>query len=132
MLYIKILIALKFKDGGINRYIYYGCTKNKNHNCKCGYVREEELINQLLSIINKLSIDKIGIREKIEKEIERYHKFQFGVLGIKKEKEIEKEINVKSYAKYILKQGTIIKKRELLSSLKTKLILKNKMIRLEK
>jgi len=85
-----------------------------------------------LNIIDKISLDKIGIRENIEREIERYRKFQSGVLGIKNEKEVQKEINVKSYAKYILKEGTILEKRELLSSLKTKLVLKNKMIQLEK
>ena len=85
-----------------------------------------------MNIIDKISLDKIGIRENIEREIERYRKFQSGVLGIKNEKEVQKEINVKSYAKYILKEGTILEKRELLSSLKTKLVLKNKMIQLEK
>jgi len=122
----------ELKDGSVNRHVYYGCTRSRDHNCKCGYIREEDLINQLLNIIDKVNLDKIGIREKIEKEIERYHKFQAGVLGIKKEKEVQKEINVKNYAKYILREGTILEKRELLSSLKTKLVLKNKMIRLEK
>jgi len=122
----------KLKDGGVNRHVYYGCTRSRDHNCKCGYVKEEDLINQLLNIIDKISLDKIGVREKIEKEIERYHKFQSGVLGIKKEKEVQKEINVKSYAKYILKEGTILEKRELLSSLKSKLVFRDKTIRLEK
>ncbi len=122
----------KLKDGGVNRHVYYSCTRGRDRNCKCGYLKEEDLINQLLNIIDKISLDKIGVREKIEKEIERYHKFQAGVLGIKKEKEVQKEINVKNYAKYILREGTILEKRELLSSLKTKLVLKNKMIQLEK
>ncbi len=123
----------KLKDGGVNRYVYYGCTKSKDINCKCGYVREKELLNQLLKIIDKISLDKIGMREKIEKEIERYHKFRSGVLGVeKKENKESKEINIKNYAKYILKEGTIYEKRELLSCLKSKLVLKNKIVCLEK
>ncbi len=121
----------KLKDGSVNRYIYYGCSRSRNHNCKCGYIREKDLINQLLGVINKISLDKIGVRENIEREIGRYRKFQSGVLGIKKEKEVQKEINVKNYAKYILREGTIPEKRELLSSIKSKLVLKNKMVYLE-
>lgn len=43
-----------------------------------------------------------------------------------------KEIDIRNYAKYILKEGTVYEKRELLSCLKTKLILNNKELRLEK
>jgi len=123
----------KLKDGGVNRHVYYGCTKAKDHNCKCGYLKEEDLISQLLDIIDKVNLDKIGMREKLEKEVERYHKFRNGVLGISKENTIkQKEIDIRNYAKYILKEGNIFEKRELLSCLKSKLVLKKKKIYLEK
>jgi len=123
----------KLKDGGVNRHVYYGCTKAKDHNCKCGYLKEEYLIGQLLDIIDKVNLDKIGMREKLEKEVERYHKFRNGVLGISKENTVkQKEIDIRNYAKYILKEGNIFEKRELLSCLKSKLVLKNKKIYLEK
>jgi len=122
----------KLKDGTIARYVYYGCTRSKDLTCKCGWLREEELINQLLVIIDKISLDKIGTKEKIEKEIERYNKFRSGVLGIKEKEQTKKEISIRNYAKYIFKEGTILEKRELLSGLKSKLVLRNKMIRLEK
>jgi len=123
----------KLKNGGVNRYVYYGCSRSRDHNCKCGYLRERDLINQLLDIIDKINLDKIGMREKLEKEVERYHKFRNGVLGISKENTVkQKEIDLRNYAKYILKEGNIFEKRELLSCLRSKLILKNKVIRLEK
>jgi len=110
----------KLKDGGVNRHVYYGCTKAKDHNCKCGYLKEEYLIGQLLDIIDKVNLDKIGMREKLEKEVERYHKFRNGVLGISKENTVkQKEIDIRNYAKYILKEGNIFEKRELLSCWKT-------------
>jgi len=40
-------------------------------------------------------------------------------------------VDVRNYAKYLLKDGTIIEKRELLYFLKSKLILKDKKIILE-
>ena len=123
----------KLKDGGANRHVYYGCSKSKDHYCKCGYLKEEELINQLLNIIDKINLDKIGMKEIIEKEVERYYKFRQGILGIsKKGKESQKEIDIKNYAKYILKDGTIYEKRELLSCLRSKLVMKNKKVYLEK
>jgi len=27
----------KLKDGSVNRHIYYGCSRSKDKNCKCGY-----------------------------------------------------------------------------------------------
>lgn len=123
----------KLKDGSVNRYVYYGCTRSRDHNCKCGYLREKDLISQLLNIIDKINLDKIGMREIIEKKVERYYKFRHAILGISEnEKAKQKEIDIRNYAKYILKDGDIFEKRELLSCLKTKLILKNKKVYLEK
>ncbi len=124
----------KLKDGSVNRYVYYGCTRSKNIHCKCGYIREKDLIEQLLKLIDKISLDKLGVKEKIEREIERYYEFRHKVLGIKKKEEtpIDKNIKIKSYAKYILSEGTVYEKRELLTSLKSKLVLKNKTVYLEK
>ena len=53
-----------------------------------------------------------------------------GLLGVKtKEKKID--INAMDYAAYLLREGTLIEKRELLSCLKSKLMLKDKKISLE-
>lgn len=120
------------KDGSVNRHVYYGCTKYNDHNCKCGYINEEDLIKQLLVIIDKISLDKIGMREKIEQEMDRYRRFRSGVLGIEEKEQSPKEVDVKNYAKYLLKEGTMLEKRELLANLKSKLLLKNKMVYLEK
>lgn len=122
----------KLSDGTTKRYVYYGCTRSRDIECKSGYIREEGLIEQLLSIIDKVSLDKLGMEEGIEKEVERYNKFRSSVLGIKKQAEAKDKINAKIYAKYLLKEGSIVEKRELLSRLKTKLVLKDKMIYLEK
>ncbi len=80
-------------------------------------------------MINDLDLDKLGMKEKVQKEVERYHSFRTGVLGIQKDShEDQKQINMKDYAKYILQQGTILEKRELMDNLKNKLVLKNRII----
>ena len=122
----------KQKNGMTHRYVYYGCTKVRDLSCKCGYIREEALVEELSKIIDKVSLDKIGIKDRLEKEVQRYHQFRQSVLGVKESDEKrDKQIDIRNYAKYILKEGAIYEKRELLSCLKSKLILKNKELTLE-
>ncbi|MCX6787892.1 MAG: hypothetical protein NT108_01860 [Candidatus Kaiserbacteria bacterium] len=67
------------------------------------------------------------MREKIEVEIARYNKFRMGVLGAKK-KDHATTIDIRIYAKYLLKDGTITEKRELWSCLKSDLVLMDRKI----
>jgi len=121
----------KLKNGTIVRYVYYGCTRSKDLHCKGGYIREEDLIEQLTRILDKIDINKIGMRHKYEEEIERFNKFQKIVMKTEKAFKPAK-IDLKTYAKYLLREGSIIEKRELLSCMKSKLVLKKKIVELEK
>jgi hypothetical protein len=76
-----------------------------------------------------VDLDEIGMKEHIKSEVERYKKFQSGVLGIK-EKISVADIEVRNYAKYVLREGTNFEKRELLSCLKSKISLADKKINL--
>jgi len=121
----------KLKDGTTVRYVYYGCTRSRNLHCKAGYVREEELIDQLIKFMDKIDINELGIKHRFEEEVARFLKFQKGFFGMANQKP-EKKINLRAYAKYLLKEGSVIEKRELLACMKSKLVLKNKTIQLEK
>lgn len=121
----------KQQNGNIHRYVYYGCTKARDKDCKCGYIEEKELIKQFAELLDKIDIDEIGIREKLRYEVERVKKFQQGVLGIK-DKITVGDIDIRNYAKYILREGQDVEKRELLGCLKSKILLKNKVIALSK
>ena len=123
----------KFKkliDGTTAKYIYYGCTRAKNPECKNTYIREEKLISELGKIIDKVEIDQLGVQGKFEDEVRRLNNLQTSVLGGDKGKIEIKKIDVKTYAKYLLQNGNISEKRELLSLLKSKLICTNKKITL--
>lgn len=119
----------KLKDGGVNRHVYYFCTKARNIDCKNPAINETNLINELVELIDKIDLDELGVKSKVEQEMIRLNRFK-AMLG---EKERKDDINVNSreYAKYLLKEGTLIEKRELLSFLKSKLILKDRKITLE-
>ncbi len=119
----------KLADGTTAKYIYYGCTRTRDLNCKTGYLREEDLILQLLNIIDQVSLDGLGLRKKLKAEVERYYKFQ-NILGIDKQSVELMDVDIKSYAKHILKEGNLFEKRELLSHLKDKLVFTDKIITL--
>jgi site-specific DNA recombinase len=119
------------KNGNVHSYIYYGCTKSRDKNCECGYIKEEEIIEQVIQIISSLDIDELGLKQKFREEIARYNKFRKITMGKSREKNsATEEFDAKSYAIYLLSEGTITEKRELLSNLKSRLILKNRVISL--
>jgi DNA invertase Pin-like site-specific DNA recombinase len=117
----------KLKDGSVNRHVYYICSKSKDRNCKCSNINEEDLLKQFEQLMDKIDLDEIGIKERIKVEVGRFKKFQKFVLANNDKIEIG-DIDIRNYAKYILREGLILEKRELLSCLKGKITLKNGII----
>ena len=119
-------------DGSIKKYIYYSCTRFHDKNCKNTYLPETDLISQLVEIIDRIDINTVGIKSKLEKEIERYGDFRSKVLGMDEtEKITQSRLDIRGYMKYILEKGAIQEKRELMQSFTSKLILINKRVVLE-
>lgn len=118
------------KDGSVAKYIYYGCTRSRDINCKEGYVEEKVLISQLTEIIDQVDLDRSGIKKKLEAEIERHKKFHSGIMGRTDENYSAKDADVRNYAKYLLTEGSILEKRDLLGILKSRLSLAAKMLAL--
>lgn len=118
--------------GGANRHIYYSCSRARDRNCKNKYIREEELITELLKILDKVNINELGMRQKLEEEIARFNIFQRSVLGSTEKIKNNKETDIRNYAKYILKEGTTSEKRELLANLRSRIIYKDKTLTLVK
>jgi hypothetical protein len=121
----------KLKNGGVARYVYYGCTKARGVDCKCGYTEERELLKQFNELIEKINLNEIEVKEKIKYDVERFSKLQKFLLGTKEIIDIP-NIDMRGYAKFVLKEGTDIEKRELLGCLKSKILLCNKTITLSK
>ncbi|KKQ77556.1 MAG: hypothetical protein A3A96_02310 [Candidatus Zambryskibacteria bacterium RIFCSPLOWO2_01_FULL_39_39] len=110
------------KDGTTARYIYYGCGRTKDHNCKGNkYLREEELVNQLIPLIDKIEFNQFSMKIKFEEELRRFNKFQRTVLGSNDPKVKHQDTDARVYAKYILKEGTNEERREIMGCFKSKL-----------
>ncbi|MBU0613549.1 recombinase family protein [Patescibacteria group bacterium] len=123
----------KLKDGTSAKYIYYGCTRSRDRNCKNKYIREEELITELARIFDNINLNELGMKQKLEQEMKRFSHFQHVVTGTKSKDVLdESEINIRKYAKYLLKEGSITEKRELLANLRSRLIYQDKTITLMK
>jgi len=120
----------KQQNGNIHRYVYYGCCRFYDKQCKSGYMREEILIEQLTELMDNISLDEIGMKERIKTEIERHKKFQSALLGEKPDQIKATDIDIRNYAKYILRNGTTFEKRELLLCLRSKLTMSEKQIRI--
>ncbi len=119
------------KDGTNAKYIYYSCSKAKDRNCKNKYIREEELIEELFKVIDKVSINELGMRMKLEEEIKRFNRLQrLATKGTPKYSINEDDVNTREYAKYVLREGTPLEKRELMGHLRSRLILNEKKITL--
>lgn len=108
-------------------YRYYVCSRAQDRRCKNPYIREDAMMEQLGGIIDEIEIDRLGARELIDKEISRFNHMQAKVLGIKN-KEKTRDIDIKRYAKYLLEEGSMVEKRELLEQLRGKLVLRDKKI----
>ncbi|MCE9585618.1 recombinase family protein [Candidatus Nomurabacteria bacterium] len=119
----------KQQNGNVHRYVYYGCTKAKGEHCKCGYTEEKELIKQFELLLEDISINEFEVKEKIKNDIERFTKFQRFLLGTKEKINVS-NVDIQGYAKFILKEGSDIEKRELLGCLKSKICLANKKLSL--
>lgn len=123
----------ELKDGTTAKYVYYSCSKSKDRNCKNKYIREEELISELFKVIDVVNINELGMRMKLEEEIKRFNRLQrLAIKGKPKMQIDENEIATREYAKYVLKEGGVTEKRELLGHLRSRLLLKNKKITLIK
>lgn len=119
----------KLKNGGVARYVYYGCTKARGVDCKCGYTEEKEILKQFEILIETINLNEIQIKEKIKADVERFSKLQKFLLGTKEKIDIP-SVDVRGYAKYVLKEGNDVEKRELLGCLKSKITLSDKKVAL--
>ncbi len=113
----------QLKSGKIARYVYYRCTKTRCLDCAEQPIREEDLIDQLIGLLDNLDLNATAVKRKIDEEFERFSRFAANVLGMDEQK--AKKINQRKYVEYLLRNGTMEEKRELLTSLKNKLFLTN-------
>lgn len=118
----------RLKNGKILRYVYYHCTRSRDLSCKEQYIREEDLLDQLVSIVKEVPIRLVDAKEKLQREINRYRNLTENILKRKSPETKLPKVDFRDYARYVLREGTKEEKREILSCLKAKLILQNQTV----
>jgi len=116
-------------DGSLSRHVYYRCTHTRNRQCKEPPIKEEPLIEQLIELLDGLDLNVSAVKRKIDDEFERFSKFATDVLGITDKQKAQK-INQRKYVEYLLRNGTMEEKRELLRCMKGKIFLGEGHVRL--
>lgn len=109
------------KDGTVARYIYYGCGRSRDKHCKGKYLREEVLTEQLVSVLDQIDFSEHGMRRKFEDELKRYNKFHRSVLGQMNLGTKHEDIDLRTYAKYVLREGSNEERRELMGCFKSRI-----------
>ncbi len=134
----------KLKRGGFSKHIYYHCGRSINYECDEPYITEADLIKQLIANIDKIKFNYAGITRKIEEDIDRYHRLKTQVLhqefidgNLTELNSTSKSVSdkndmTKNYVLHILKIGTTEERQEAISFIKTKFILTNKTIVIQK
>src|SRR5690606_14085319 len=54
------------KNGNVHRYVYYGCSKSKDRNCKCCYVEEKALIQEFQKLVDSINFNEVPMKDKIK------------------------------------------------------------------
>ena len=119
---------VKRSDGIITQCIYFGCSRTKNRDCKNTYLTEEKLMGGISKRLDKISLNELGVRMQLEDEAKRFRKSQC-MAGGKTDALIDPSIiDIKSYVRYLLAEGSDSEKRKFLSNLRSMLIYRNQKI----
>jgi site-specific DNA recombinase len=120
----------KLLNGGVNRHVYYRCTKSKDRKCVNPAINEDDLLKEFQKMASTLDLNEVQLNEKLNLEIKKFKKLQAMFLGKDSTAEIQK-VDLRNYMKFILKDGTVLEKRLVLDCIKSNLVLKNKIISIQ-
>lgn len=81
--------------------------------------------------MDQVDLNEAGVQIKFEEELKRYNKSNRGVLGVQDRSSKHKDIELKIYAKYILREGTKEERRELMGYFKSKIKVTKKVVTIE-
>jgi hypothetical protein len=121
----------KLQNGGVNRHVYYRCTKSKDRKCTNPAVNEVGLLKEFQKMASTLDLNEVQLTEKLNLEIKKFKKLQAMFLGKENAAEIQK-VDLRNYTKFVLRDGTVLEKRSVLNCIKNNLILKNRSISIQK
>ncbi|MCL5071382.1 MAG: recombinase family protein [Actinobacteria bacterium] len=125
----NIVAEDKFKkllDGNFSHHIYYHCSKTLDNNCGKHYLRQEELEEKIVKFIEGLDLKDIKISSHLKYMFEEYKKIAGQILAQQNIDISENIIDLKSYARYVFKEGSARERAEFVKGLGIPIYLYNK------
>jgi DNA invertase Pin-like site-specific DNA recombinase len=117
----------KLLDGKFSHHIYYHCARSLDNGCG-SYISENELEEKLLELIEDMDLNKVEISQSLRSSFGEYKKVTSNIFAQYNIDINEDDINLKSYARYIFKEGTSRQKAEFVRGLGIPLYLYKKNI----
>ncbi len=118
----------KLTTGLFRKHIYYHCPHPLYSECKEPYISEDEVIKQLVKLIDGLDLNKLPISEKLQGGLLEYQKVTKEILRQQDVDLDETKADFKSYAKYVLREGTNKQRGELVKGLGMPLCIHDKTV----
>ncbi|MDR0462712.1 MAG: recombinase family protein [Pseudomonadales bacterium] len=131
----------KTKGGGFNKYTYYHCTRSVDFECDEPYLREEELISQLIKYVERDEVEfkQKKLNERLVQDVEKFHRLRTDVLHQQYIAGHLKQFDrpesgkfndqmAKDYVLHVLKMGTSEERMEVMSMIKTRFLLSEKQL----
>ena len=85
------------------------------------------MVRQLQNLLDSIQINESSVKKRIILEVTRYKRFEQSLLGQDINFEVE-DIDIKRYIKFLLKDGTIEEKREIMTCFQSSVILSQKKV----
>ncbi|MCL5073093.1 MAG: recombinase family protein, partial [Actinobacteria bacterium] len=116
----NIVAEDKFKkllDGNFSHHVYYHCSKALDNGCGKHYLRQEELEEKIVKFIEDLDLKDVKISNHLKYAFEEYKKIAGQVLSQQNININENTIDLKSYARYVFKEGSTRERAEFIRGL---------------
>lgn len=114
----------KFKkraDGGMNRHVYYHCSRQVDYSCPEPYLREDKLVEELLLRVNEITPDNQNVEPGLLNAMGK-----FETIAKITNQNFDSAKSFHEYAQYVLVAGTDFEKTRLIRNISTKLSIHNR------
>lgn len=119
----------KFKarvDGGLNRHVYYRCTKKANPQCPERSINEQELNDQLISFIAENS-EGIKITDELARKVVSHTEIVEDALSVRAV-DYGTIDPLTEYSRYVLTIGSNAQRQKLIEGIKSTFMIRNRQV----
>lgn len=114
----------KYRDP--NYHVYYHCSRPYSRPCDESYISEMQIINQLRSYINLLKPETTHMTDKFKFGLKDFERMRNEILLVQDIDPTLHPITFREYAMFILQEGSISEKRELVRTLAPQFYIHNR------